>query len=101
MPFLRLETATPTETDLIIQKQAKEIEDLKKKFKDLEDSIILKADLSKPITDEEKRIATQYVEYVLHGEGKAKMLDFYEGFKAFMKEKEKNNAKKGESNESK
>jgi len=29
MPFLRLETATPTETDKIIQRQAEEIEDLK------------------------------------------------------------------------
>jgi hypothetical protein len=32
MPFLRLETATPSETDKIIQSQAEEIEKLKKQL---------------------------------------------------------------------
>jgi integrase len=37
MPFLRIEQATPTETDNVIQKQAEEIEELKRKLAETED----------------------------------------------------------------
>ena len=86
MPFLRLETATPTETDLTIQKQAKEIDDLKEKLRNLENSVVLKADLSKPITAAEKAMGEQYKDYATRGKGHDIMLQFYDGFMAYLKE---------------
>lgn len=40
MPFLRLETATPTETDKIIRQQAREIEGLTQRVQDLKRTML-------------------------------------------------------------
>jgi len=70
MPFLRFKTPTPTETDKIIQGQAKKIEELEERVKAFEtfmkaaDFYMLKPDWEKNLTDDEQRQAARFIENV-------------------------------------